>query len=131
MNLELQQRRDELDVTNMFLHSILGNLQVGVVVVDKDIGVKAWNHQAEDLCGLRSQEVIGQHFMNLDIGLPVHDLLTPIRACLAGEKPRQELILEATNRRGKRILCRVACTPLKGAERQSQGAILLMEEVEA
>ena len=40
----------------------------------------------------------------------------------------KEVVLEATNRRGKVLQYRVTCTPLVGAERDTQGVILLMEE---
>jgi hypothetical protein len=37
------------------------------------------------------------------------------------------LVLPATNRRGRRIECRVACSPLRGAAKENRGVILLME----
>jgi two-component system CheB/CheR fusion protein len=40
------------------------------------------------------------------------------------------MVLNATNRRGRAIQCRVTCTPLRGAGKERQGAILLMEEWE-
>jgi PAS domain-containing protein len=39
-------------------------------VLDADMGVLVWNRRAEDLCGLRQDEAVGQHFLNLDIVLP-------------------------------------------------------------
>jgi two-component system, chemotaxis family, CheB/CheR fusion protein len=52
-----------------------------------------------------------------------------IRACVGGTSQFEEAVLEATNRRGKKIRCRVSIRPLAGRDR-NQGAILLMEEVE-
>ncbi|HEX2277375.1 MAG TPA: chemotaxis protein CheR, partial [Candidatus Tectomicrobia bacterium] len=66
-----------------------------------------------------------------DIGLPLEPLRGPIRACLAGEMNHQEAVLDATNRRGKAIQCRVTCTPLTTPKGEQQGVILLIEEVEA
>jgi two-component system CheB/CheR fusion protein len=40
-----------------------------------------------------------------------------------------EVTLQATNRRGKSILCKVTCTPLIGRRKEIQGAIVLMEQV--
>jgi two-component system CheB/CheR fusion protein len=45
-----------------------------------------------------------------------------------GAQP-QELILDAVNRRGRNIKCRVAITPLTDAQRQRQGAIIVTEEM--
>ena len=61
----------------------------------------AWNHRAEDLWGLRADEVRGKNFLNLDIGLPIEQLRRPIRACLNGDAECSEATVEATNRRGK------------------------------
>lgn len=129
VNDELQRRSEELNQSNAFLESILTSLKGGVVVVDRELMIQIWNHKAEDLWGLRTDEALGQHFLNLDIGLPVQQLRQPIRACLIGDlSAPSELLLNAINRRGKSIQCRVTCTPLIGTQGQTQGAILLMEE---
>jgi two-component system CheB/CheR fusion protein len=130
-NTELRLRSDELNTANAFLGSILTGLEVGVVVVDPKIQVLAWNHRAEDMWGLRTDEVKGRHLMNLDIGLPVAQLLQPVRAVLAGEMARADLTLECLNRRGRLIRCPVRCTPLTGGNGEMLGAILVMEEVPA
>src|SRR5919198_5163724 len=54
----------------------------GVVVVDRELRVRVWNPQAEELWGLRSDEVLGKQFTNLDIGLPVGDLKSMLVSCL-------------------------------------------------
>ena len=127
-NTELRLRSDELNTANAFLGSILSGLEVAVIVVDPKLQVLAWNHRAEDLWGLRANEVQGRHLMNLDIGLPVEQLLQPVRAVLAGETERAELTLECRNRRGKSINCPIRCTPLTAGS-ETLGAILLLEEV--
>jgi len=128
-NTELRLRSDELNTANAFLASILTGLEVAVIVVDPKLQVLAWNHRAEDLWGLRANEVQGRHFMNLDIGLPVEQLLQPVRSVLTGETERAEVTLECRNRRGKPVRCPIRCTPLAGATGAMLGAILLMEEV--
>ncbi|HET8833095.1 MAG TPA: hypothetical protein VFN08_00090 [Gemmatimonadales bacterium] len=44
-------------------------------------------------------------FLNLDIGLPVEQLRTPIRSCLAAKTEFLDLTLDATNRRGRASRC--------------------------
>ncbi|MDX2231371.1 MAG: PAS domain-containing protein [Leptolyngbyaceae cyanobacterium bins.349] len=130
VNDELQRRSEELNQSNAFLASILTSLRGGVVVVDRDLRVQVWNDKSEDLWGLRVEEALEQNFLNLDIGLPVEQLRQPIRLCLAGaNESGSELILDAVNRRGRKIQCRVSSTPLVGSQSQIQGAILLMEEL--
>jgi two-component system CheB/CheR fusion protein len=127
INGELRQRTDAFDRVNSFLVTILGSVRVGVVVIDRDCAVQTWNRRAEDLWGLRSDEVEGQPLFDLDIGLPVNELKSAVQSCLVGEDEYRETTTSAMNRRGRRIQCRVICTPLiDGAERQ--GVVLLMEE---
>jgi len=131
INEELRQRTEELNQTNAFLQSIFRSLHSGVVVLDARQNIVSWNHRAEDLWGLRADEVQGKSFASLDIGLPVEKLRTAIRTCLIGESSHEETILDATNRKGKGIKCRVTCTPIIAANQERQGTILTMEEVEA
>jgi two-component system CheB/CheR fusion protein len=128
-NTELRIRSDELNTANAFLASILSGLEMAVVVVDPKLQVLAWNPRAEDMWGLRAAEVQGRHLMNLDIGLPVELLRQPIRAVLAGETDRTELTLDCRNRRGRSVRVPIRGTPLKGANGDTLGAIILMEEV--
>ncbi|MBD1901770.1 PAS domain S-box protein [Trichocoleus sp. DQ-A3] len=130
LNDEMHRRSEELNDANAFLESILGTLRGGIVVVGRDMHIQRWDRKAEELWGLGSDEIQGQHFLNLDIGLPVEQLKQPIRNCLSGEKDLQEIILNATNRRGKAIECKVSCKPLLGKEGEIREVLLFMEEQE-
>jgi two-component system CheB/CheR fusion protein len=66
----------------------------------------------------------------LDIGLPVEQLKSPVKACLSQEAEFLELTMDSTNRRGKRITVKVTCTQLsQGDGAEPRGVILVMEEV--
>jgi PAS domain-containing protein len=52
------------------MKSILSSLRSGIIVIDRSFGVLIWNQVAEDLWGLRFDEVKGQSLFNLDIGCP-------------------------------------------------------------
>jgi two-component system CheB/CheR fusion protein len=127
INDELNQRTDELNQTNFFLESILGSLDAGVVVLDQELRVSAWNDGAYELWGLRGEEVQGTHFMNLDIGLPVEKLRTSLRTMLSGGEVEQPITLDATNRRGRAIRCRVRLSPLIDGTQAPRGLIVFME----
>jgi len=129
LNEELHQRSTAVNTANDFLAAVLASLRGGVMVVNQDLLIQAWSPKAEDLWGLRADEVEGKHLLNLDIGLPVAQLRSPIRDCLNSELVYQEVLLEATNRRGKTVSCKVTCTPLVNFSQQIRGVILLMEEV--
>jgi two-component system CheB/CheR fusion protein len=130
MNDELQVRTDDLNETNAFLESVLTSMRAGVTVLDSGLHVLAWNRGAEDLWGLRAAEAQGQNFLNLDIGLPVETLRELLRKVLRGVAPTAETTIEATNRRGRVIACRVICSPIS-AQDVITGAIISMEELDA
>ncbi len=130
INDDLSVRTTELDEVNAFLESILTSLRGGVMVLDNDLVVQVWNHRSEDQWGLRGEEVQGQHFLNLDMGLPLERLRTVLRTALSGEPGPHEIVLDAVNRRGRPIRCRVTCTPLRGSDSEIRGVILLTEELE-
>jgi two-component system CheB/CheR fusion protein len=128
INDELRKRGDDLNRANGFLEAILKGVRSGVIVLDRELRVLAWNHRAEDMWGVRADEATGQNFLNMDIGLPLEQLRAGIRACLNGDGEHAEVVVSATNRRGKTISCKVAGTPLVGATKEVRGVILLMEE---
>jgi two-component system CheB/CheR fusion protein len=127
INEELRDRSEAFDSVNSFLNTILGSLRVAVVVINRDYSVQTWNRRAEDLWGLRSDEVEGQPLFDLDFGLPVGEIRAAVRACLIGKADYHEVVTSAMTRRGRTIDCRVICTPLlDGHDRQ--GVVILMEE---
>ena len=130
INDELRLRTDELNSTNILMEAILTGVDLAVIVLNRDVQVQVWNHAAEDLWGLRQDEVKGQQFLNLDSGLPVDRLSKPIRDCLAGKSSSAELTFMALNRRGREFECRVHCTPLHGLNGDIGGVIVLQEAVD-
>jgi two-component system CheB/CheR fusion protein len=106
-------------------------MQAGVIVLDHEGTVESWNDLAEDMWGLRPEETRQKNFFGLDIGLPVDQLRKPIRDVLSGASDSAELTLEAVNRRGKHIVCRVSATPLKGDDGARPGVILMMENADS
>ncbi len=127
INDELRQRTGELNQVNLFMESILTSVPYGIVVLDREFRVQVWNDKSEDLWGLRADEVQGHNFLNLDIGLPVDRLKKPFRSVLSGDGNGQEVRLEARNRRGRDIKCRVSASPLKDEEKNIQGIIAVIE----
>lgn len=104
INDELHARTGDLNQAKQFLETILTGLRAGVAVLDPEMRVLVWNQRAEDLWGLRRDEIVGRHFFNLDIGLPTQRLRPLIHRTLAGETGPHEMVLAAVNRRGRPIL---------------------------
>jgi two-component system CheB/CheR fusion protein len=128
MNDELRIRTEELNRVNAFMEAVMKSIQMGVVVLDRDLRVRAWNQKAEDLWGLREEEVRDQYFLNLDIGLPVEQLKKPLNNILTTGGDHQETVLTARNRRGRDVAVRVSSSPLRGKQGEVQGAILMMDQ---
>jgi two-component system CheB/CheR fusion protein len=129
-NDDFQLSSSHLDRANLYLEGIVTGLHRGVAVLARDLTVRLWNKWSEDLWGVRSDEVRGVSFSNLDIGLPVASLRSPIVACVEGRSAIEELTVEATNRKGQAIKCRVVCTPLALGD-SVDGVILWMEDLSA
>ena len=128
INDALRDRSLELDDLNDFLESVLTSIQAGIVVIDAEMRIKAWNRGAEELWGVRREEAEGTHLLNLDIGLPLAELRPVVRDALADAESSAELTLDAINRRGRTVVVRLMCSALRGANGKSQGALLMMEE---
>jgi two-component system CheB/CheR fusion protein len=124
INDTITVRTAELNAANAFLRTVLGSLDAGVVVVDREQVVTAWNDGATELWGIRAEEARGQHFMNIDIGLPVEELLQPIRDVIAAGSTAS-VTLRATNRRGRAIDCTVTLSPLQSPDGGASNGVLM------
>jgi two-component system CheB/CheR fusion protein len=86
-----------------------------------------WNERAADLWGVRSDEVVGKPFFDLDIGLPVTDLRPMIRSVLRAKPAHDEALVNAMTRRGRAIACRVTAYTLSDRD-QAGGVVVVMEQ---
>jgi two-component system CheB/CheR fusion protein len=128
INDELAQRTTELHQLTEFLESIWAGLGGAVAVLDPDLRVLVWNRGIEDLWGVREEEVQGRHFLNLDIGLPVDQVQPTLRQAMSGDNGSQSTVVQAINRRGKTVTCRVTCSPLIGNDKAVRGVIVVVVE---
>ncbi len=126
VNEEVRLRGDQVDALNRFLQAILTSVRGGVVLIDSGRRVLAWNDQAADLWGLRQDEVTGSDFFSLDIGLPTAELRPALRATLEGLVDREQVEVEAVDRRGRPVRVRVSLTPLR-TDDAPLGAMLTMQ----
>jgi two-component system CheB/CheR fusion protein len=131
MNEELRHRTQEVNDVNSFLETILSTIGLAVAVVDRNQRVQIWNGKARELWGVTPEEAEDEHLLALDIGLPLDQLRQQLRETLAGKSEREEVVVDATNRRGKAFPCRVTFLPLgSGGDGNVSGVIMMMEAVE-
>ena len=129
-NDELRDRTIEISDLNAFMGSILGSLEAAVVVLDRDLVVQVWTRQAHELWGLRAEETVGHHLLNLDSGLPTAELHRWLRSVIIGQQTSiVGRSLRAVNRRGRTVDLRITVTALQSESEQPAGALVLMEDV--
>jgi two-component system CheB/CheR fusion protein len=132
MNDELRNRSLELADLNAFLDTVLTTIGFAIAVIDRNQHVQVWNAQARELWGLTAEEVEDQHLLSLDFGLPIEKVKPHLRSALSGQSEREELVLDAVNRRGQAFECRVTLLPLNGSVNgHGPGVIMMMEQVES
>jgi two-component system, chemotaxis family, CheB/CheR fusion protein len=128
MNEEMRARTAELDEARTFMEGVLFSVAAGVVVLDRSLLVRSWNKGAEELWGLRADEVRNQPFFKLVFGLPTAGVHEVVQECLATGQRTGPIHVSAINRIGRSITCTVTCSPLK-SNGAGEGAVLLMEEL--
>ncbi|HEX6350286.1 MAG TPA: CheR family methyltransferase [Candidatus Dormibacteraeota bacterium] len=128
-NNELRLRTEEVDQVNTFLDSIVSGLQLGLIVLDQSLEVRMWNDGCEDLWGVRLEEAVGRPISDLDIGLPLDDVVRMVReAAVDGASP-QEATVAAVNRRGRNIRCRIVASRLPVKGDGGPAVVLLIEQL--
>jgi len=130
-NEELRTTTDEVGALNRFMNGVLGSFHAGVVVVDPELRVLAWNAAAEDLWGVREDEARGSYVLSLDIGLPVAELQPLLQRQIVGDGPPHETVqLDAVNRRGRPVAVRVTVSAFQ-THGDRAGAVVLMDPSES
>lgn len=128
-NEELRRHSSESSDYRRYAESILRSMDVGIMVVGQSMALRSWNRWNENAWGLRSEEVIGENLLALDIGLPMSPLRSKIQAVISGEQPQAELRVDGLDRRGRAICCKARIFPLLYEDRQPQGAVVILEDV--
>src|SRR2546422_2154652 len=128
INSDLAMRRGEVERLNTLLLAITGNIELGAAVLDRTGRVQVWNERAADLWGVRSDEVVGHSFFELDIGLPAEQLRKLIQAGTRGGTPPARVRVFRATRHGRQIRCRVIAHTLGDGEKPG-GVVLVMEEL--
>ncbi|QLL07176.1 CheR family methyltransferase [Mycobacterium vicinigordonae] len=127
INDTLRERTIELDDAKNFLDSLINSIPLGMVVVDREMRVVAWNRGCEELWGLRAHETTGASWSSLDIDLPMETVRPLIGNAFVDPDSSGQTVVDSVNRRGRSTRLRVTCTSFRGADRGVKGALLLME----
>ncbi|WP_406032006.1 PAS domain S-box protein [Nocardioides sp. NBC_00163] len=127
MNDELRIRSGELDETHTFLQSVLSSVGLAIVVLDDRLTVRSWNAAAEDMWGLRADEVRDEVFFGLDFGLPVAEIRGIVDRARTDDVRTGPVEVPAIDRKGRALGCQITCSPLVG---ESGGVVIIMEPID-
>jgi two-component system CheB/CheR fusion protein len=125
MNEEMSERSLEVAESDRFMNAVIASVHAAVVVLGPDLRIAVWNAQSEEMWGLPEHEAKGKLLQDLDIGLPTDRIRDQVRGCLIG-RDEPDVVVEAINRRGKSIRCRVSCARLDSSREQEPGGVVLV-----
>jgi two-component system CheB/CheR fusion protein len=125
MNEEISERSLEVAETDRFLNAVVTSVHASVVVLAADLRITLWSGLSEEMWGLAEHEVKGKLLQDLDIGLPMDRIRDQVRGCLMGSD-EPAIVVEAVNRRGKSIRCRVSCSRLGSSREQEPDGVVLV-----
>jgi two-component system CheB/CheR fusion protein len=127
INDTLGERSVELDEARTFFDSLVNSVHAALIVVDREMHVVVWNRAAEELWGMRADEVAGAALNQLDIGLPMEDVKPMIGNAFVNPETPGAAAFEVINRRGRTVQLKVVCTAFRSATTAITGALLLLE----
>jgi len=120
----LEQKAAEVAKLKDFSENIVESLNVGVLAVDLDGSVEAWNSRMEQLIGVNRSDAVGQPLSQI---LP-RELILEIEA-----RGDQEQITGIYKQRlehlGRSVVLNVSITPLVGKSGEKIGRLLLFDDV--
>jgi two-component system CheB/CheR fusion protein len=126
-NDELRARQEDLNERDRFQTMVLSSLRMGVIVVWSIWEVVSWNKTCEELWGAREEEVVGHNLFSLDTGMPFESLRKALLAVMQGGESSQVMEVDAVNRRGRAIRCRIRALPLVETAGGASGVMLLID----
>ena len=107
---------------------VMDHFPAAIVLLNSHLLVEDWNSVATRMWGLEQDEVQGEPFFGLVLGLPLEPLQGPVRASPRPGAQPATLELTAVDPSGGSFTCRVTVVPIGGGPDFS--AMVMMEAVE-
>jgi two-component system CheB/CheR fusion protein len=127
MNEEMSERSLEVAETDRFMNAVMASVHAAVVVLGADLRIRDWNGLSEEMWGLAEHEVKGKLLQDLDFGLPVDRIGDVVRGCLLGSD-EPDFVVDAIDRRGQSIRCRISCSRLGSSREEAGGVVLVIRD---
>ncbi len=107
--------------------AVLGSIREGVVTIDRDWRVTSFSRRAEVLTGLPAAEALGR-FCHEVIGSRLCKEDCPAQHCLETGAAEAARTTELTGQDGRPLAVAEVAVPLKDADGQALGSVLLLED---
>lgn len=128
-NDELRSRQEALNALARYQDMVLSGLQMGLIVLDRNMLVTSWNQGSVDTWGVREDEAVGRNLFSLDIGLNLSLLRERLDQAMADGAPSEPITLDAINRRGRPVRCRIRLNPLHDGQKEVTGCMIMIESI--
>ncbi|MBS1212986.1 MAG: nitrogen regulation protein NtrY [Proteobacteria bacterium] len=127
---EAHKSRMEVERQRAYLETVLGNLSAGVMSFDTHMRLQTTNHAADVILHAELGRLLNTPLPTLAEVYPhLGDLMETVGSCLVREVAWQQEIHFNGPQGRQELLCRV--TPLLGAGREWQGAVVVFDDVTA
>jgi two-component system CheB/CheR fusion protein len=125
VNEELHSRNEELTRANSDLTNLLGSVDIPIVIVGGDLGIRRFTPRAEQLFNLISSDV-GRPIGQINPNFALDDLAGLIRETIDSIVPREREVQEKT---GRWLSLRIR--PYKGVDNRLDGAVISVFDIDA
>jgi len=122
---QLRTKADELERMRQFSENILESLNDGLAVFDRDGRVVRWNRQLEESYGVRHEDAVGRSLAELFDNAIVHIL----RASSDDGAAYYKVPMATRHNPPRRLLMNLAVTPLRDADDEVVGTIVILEDI--
>ena len=123
LNAELEERGVELARLDTYHRGVVNSVEQGMVVMDKLGVVRTWNHAAERMWGLRSEQVVGRDFFSLPLAALVQRARPAFQRMLATGETQQLERVPYTIPGGAERLGRLRLVPITDGGGEISGGV--------
>jgi PAS domain S-box-containing protein len=114
--------RSETNTTKEFLENLLDSLEGGVLAVDRDMRITAFNRAAEEITGLKREEVLHKECDQVLTGDLCKDEC-PVKEVMKTGDPVHSYEIMITNKAGRKIPVNVSTSALRSSHNEIMGAV--------
>ena len=129
MMLEVRQHAAEVETLKALQERILESSGVGLLLIDRDVRIRAWNRRLEEIYGLSREEAFGKRLRDV---FPLHTIRRIERelAAVGGDVEARIYRHALVNRAGRRIVVNLALSPV-GTDGADGSRVVTFDDITA